>query len=72
MKFYSYAGESRGLTDPEDVYFFEVENGECHISECLLADKKHYVLKWDGNEHTLQNSWITCPSDTLIDLEDAR
>lgn len=72
MEYYSFAGDVRGTTDPEDVYFFEVSEEDCDIRGCVRSNCSHYVLMWSGNEYSKNHTWIACDKKYVVNLEDCR
>lgn len=71
MKRYSYAGESRGKTDPDETWHIDVDES-CDIDECDGDDCDHVVIAWTGDEYNLAHTWISAEEDSVIDLEKAR
>lgn len=69
MEYHSFAGSSRGLTNPEEVFAFRT-NGECPADE--HDDCDHFVLMWSGNEYSKDHTWITVDDQHLIDLQRIR
>lgn len=58
---YSFAGPTKGVTDPETIHMYNLEEGD-----------EGAILIWDGNEHSRAKTWISGDEDTMVDLEDAR
>lgn len=70
MKYYSFAGEAKGKTDPDDVNITTVEGGDCGIDGCLKDNCEHLVIMWSGGEYSKGRSWISANTKYVIDLED--
>lgn len=69
MHHYSYAGTSRGKTDPEEIHAVTVEGDECEIDRCE-ADHDHFVLMWSGNEYSKNHTWIMSDTDHTLSLDE--
>lgn len=69
MKYYSYAGEARGTSDPENVECVEVEDGGCDLEGCLDDHCHHTVIMWSGNGYNRNHTWIAADETFTIDLE---
>jgi hypothetical protein len=72
MKYYSYAGEAKGTTDPEDIDVVHVSGDGCDVKGCVKDNCEHTVIMWSGNEYSRNNSWIAADDDHVIDLGNAR
>lgn len=71
MKYYSYAGETRGTDDPEDIYAVHVEDDECDVDRCPCK-MDHFVLMWSGNEYSKDHTWISASENDVVDLSEIR
>jgi hypothetical protein len=70
MHHYSYAGTSRGKTDPEEIHAVTVDGGACEIERCE-DEEEHFVLMWSGNEYSKDHTWIMADTDYTVSLDDA-
>lgn len=72
MRYYSYAGESRGTGDPEDIHIIdEDDDGDWASGE--YEDKgTHLAIVWSGGEYSRTNTWIAAASEDAKSLEDNR
>lgn len=71
FQYHSFAGPSRGLTNPTDIYAVNVDEGGCEVPRCT-QDDEHFVLMWSGNEYSKNHTWIMADKEYTISLEDAR
>lgn len=72
MKRYSYAGPSRGGSNPEDIRIIRVNAKEnCPNPRCERSEP-HTIIMWSGNEYSKNHTWISAPETNTINLEDAR
>lgn len=70
MRYYSYAGESRGSGDPKDIETItEDTNGEWEDGE-YEDEGSHLLIRWSGGEYSRSNTWIAADKDAFESLED--
>jgi hypothetical protein len=70
--YYSYAGDARGRSDPDDIYAVNVnDDGQCEIERCDCTCD-HFVIMWSGQEYSKNHTWISACEDDFVSLEDAR
>lgn len=72
MRYYSFAGEAKGKTDPDDIHVTNVTGGDCGVEGCMKDNCEHLVIMWSGGEYSKDDSWISATEKHVIDLEDAR
>lgn len=72
MDYYSFAGPSKGKTDPTDVDKVTVSDEQCDVDGCTKDHCEHVVFMWSGGEYSKNASWIAAESEYTITLEDAR
>lgn len=72
MKYYSFAGEASGTTDPEKTDIYNVDADDCGLRGCTKDDCAHTVIMWSGNEYSKNNTWISCDNEFVIDLTNAQ
>lgn len=71
MKYYSFAGPSRGTTDPASTFCIDVDES-CDVDDCAENECDHLVIMWSGAEYSKDNTWIAAEEGSVIDLQKAR
>lgn len=70
--YFSYAGDARGKTDPDEIHHTRVFEDECPAEHCTQDENFHLVLMWSGGEYSKNHTWISCEDRYAVNLEDAR
>lgn len=72
MRYYSFAGDARGQTDPVEAHIYDVEGSDCGVDGCVDDNCHHTVIMWSGNEYSKDHTWIAAESDYVVDLNEVR
>lgn len=72
MRYYSFAGEARGIANPEDVFCTHVSGDGCDVAGCVKDNCDHTVIMWSGNGYSKKHTWIAAEDDYVIDLDKSR
>lgn len=71
-QYYSFAGSTKGKSDPQETFCVDVEGEDCGVDGCLKDNCQHTVIMWSGNEYSKKDTWIAGTEKSVINLEDAR
>lgn len=74
MRYYSYAGQVRGSSNPEETHLWtaEADGEECQLDGCTQRHCTHTVMMWSGGEYSKDHTWIAAEQKAVFNLEDMR
>jgi hypothetical protein len=58
---YSFAGPTKGVTDPDSIIMYNLEESD-----------EGAILIWDGNGYNRARTWISGDEDAVFDLSEMR
>jgi hypothetical protein len=71
LRYSSFAGPARGLSDPEDVYVYDIGD-EDTVMNGPTPNRDHLVLMWSGREYSKNHTWISAEDKAVLSLEECR
>lgn len=72
MRYYSFAGEARGKSDPDETFCMSVDGGDCDVHGCVQENCSHTVMMWSGQEYSKDHTWIAADENSIFDLDKIR
>ena len=70
MRYYSYAGTSRGSGDPENIEQITADEDGSWDNGEYEKTGSHLLIRWSGGEYSRSNTWIAADRDAFEPLED--